>query len=861
MLADWWVREGGIILQWWLLVTLAGAAVFPLSIRLFRGLPDRGYTLARAAGLLLVAFVYWILASLGFLENSTGGMLLAWLLVLALSLTAYVRLRDDSFRWRDFWRENQRVIVIAEVLFIVLLASWTVYRAFQNDTGSTEKPMELTFISGIMRSDSFPPNDPWLAGYAISYYYFGYLMAAMLSMLSGVSSGIGFSMTIATWFALTGLTVFGVGYNLVRSRVFRWGQHVQNRAAGHGTALLTGVLALVFVLLLGNFQLPLIELPYRWQSAPAEYFDFWGTQDRTALGDSYQQGEGLLTGTTPLTHPREWTSASWWWFRASRVLTDYELDGTVSTHAQVIDEFPAFSFVLADAHPHVLALPFVVLAIGLALNIVLTGRAPNRYEILLYGLVVGGLTFLNTWDGPIYLALLGGAEALRRTMQRDGRLLGEDWLGILRFGAALVAIALVAYLPFLVGFRSQAAGFLPNLLYPTLFRRFFIMMGPLLIPVLTFLGVEAWRGRGLRRMNWSLGIQVALGFLAVLLGGMVLLTLLAALIPSLQQAVDSFILRQGGWDVVLPALLQRRLTHSLTSVVLLVGIALVVARLFPRGERGADAPDKPSAGHSYPAATGFALLLVGLGFSLMLVPDFIYLRDNFSTRINTVFKFYYQAWIVLSLVSAYAVYSVLLDRWAARPAASVRGVFAVVLVLVVGVGLLYPVFAVYSRAMIETGYYAASAENPPQLTLDGTRQMPLTVDDYNAIQCLSNQVSGDDVVVAEAVLMAYRSHYGRVAAITGLPIVIGWENHERQWRGPTYDATAGNRAADVNELFTDLRWDFALEIIERYDIDYVFYGATERQQYGAMGEDKFLENAPVVCEYGETRVYRVDGTQ
>jgi uncharacterized membrane protein len=166
------------------------------------------------------------------------------------------------------------------------------------------------------------------------------------------------------------------------------------------------------------------------------------------------------------------------------------LNGTVSPGAQPIDEFPQFSFLLGDVHPHVLALPFVVMGIGLALSIVLRERDPNWLETIFYGIAIGGLIFLNTWDGPIYLVVLVGALALRRVMQNDGALKISDWLALIRFGLALLAVALVAYLPFFIGFRSQAAGVLPNLLYPTQFQHFFLMFGPLLLLTAAFLAAE-----------------------------------------------------------------------------------------------------------------------------------------------------------------------------------------------------------------------------------------------------------------------------------------------------------------------------------------------------------------------------------
>jgi uncharacterized membrane protein len=148
------------------------------------------------------------------------------------------------------------------------------------------------------------------------------------------------------------------------------------------------------------------------------------------------------------------------------------------------------------------------------------------------------------------------------------------------------------------------------------------------------------------------------------------------------------------------------------------------------------------------------------------------------------------------------------------------------------------------------------------LTLDGRRNMPLSSDDYDAVMCLSSLVQGDDAVVAEAVQLAYRSFYGRVGSITGIPIVMGWQNHERQWRGATYYTVDDGRGADargddINELYTELRWDMTIPIIQRYGIDYIFFGDTERQQYGSAGEEKFQENLDIVCEFDDARVYTV----
>ncbi|MCU0514053.1 MAG: DUF2298 domain-containing protein [Anaerolineae bacterium] len=837
---NWFALEGAIFLNWWLLVTLAGLAALPLCLRLLGSLPDRGYTLARAVGLLLTGFVFWLLASLGLLRNTPGSILLAWLIVLAAGVL--LLLRGDPVPWRDYWRANRRVIIVAELLFLGLFLGWTLFRAYQNDTWSTEKPMELAFISGILRSDTFPPNDPWLAGYSISYYHFGYILAAMLTMLSGVSSTIGFSLMLALLFGLSGLTAFGVVYNLARSR-----RPAGEAAAGRGDSapLAAGLLAAVFLILLGNFQFPLIELPYQSRNMPAEYFDYWGTQERAGLGDVYTQQNEPFT----FTRPETWSF--WWFFRASRVLTDYELNGTLSPGAQPIDEFPAFSFILGDVHPHVLALPFVVMCIGLALAILLRPRDPDRAETLFYGIAIGGLIFLNTWDAPIYLTLLVGALALRRLLLRDGALHAGDWLKLVWFGLQLLVIALVAYLPFIISFRSQAAGILPNLLYPTQFQHFFIMFGPLLLLTLPFLLRELWQGAQTGSNHLLRGAGVAGGTLLLLVLSMLGLAALALLLPGVNSVVQASIDQNGGPAAALTGFISRRLAYLPVTLLLLALLVIVIARLFPRRSLLLERP-----AITYAPATGFALMLVGVAILLTLIPEFLYLRDVFSTRINTIFKFYYQAWVVLSLAGAYGVYVLLLDD-AERLRGPARGLFLALLAGVLFLGLLYPVFAIHARTMIETQRHALPPENLPPLTLDGGPRMPLTADDYLAVRCLGQRVRGDEVVAVEAVRDAYRSYYARLASLTGIPIVMGWDNHQRQWRGSTYSQIAGTRLQDIELLYNTQDWALAVDVIDRYGIDYIMYGRTERDQYDAAGEEKFIDHLGVVCEFGDTRIYLV----
>jgi YYY domain-containing protein len=889
MIVDWLLREGSYIVSWWVLATLAGAAALPYCIRMLSGLPDHGITLARSLGVLLVAFVYWLLASLGLLANTTGGMVLAWALVLVFGLMI-ARSTVDRPSVGALWRENRPVIIAGELLFAVLLVAFALFRAYYPDTATTEKPMDLMFITSIMNSPVFPPLDNWLAGYAISYYHFGYLMAAMLTMLSGVSNTVGYSMTLALWFAMTGVNAFGVVYNLVRSQSST-PNHPEHVYQSRRSPLLFGGLGVVFVLFLSNLQLPLIELPWQNGQGTAAYYNFWGTQDR--FGDSPRPDNATLS-----LDPSTWDY--WWWFRASRVLTDFGLDGGVSGTVQPIDEFPAFSFLLGDAHPHVLALPFGLLALGLAFNVLSARRNPSIYDLVFYGVTIGSFVFLNTWDILAYFGAFIGADALRRIMRNDsGRLNGVDLLSL--FGDALVflVVTVASYGLFLYSFRSQAGGITANVLFPTYFPNFVVMFGPFIVLLGTFLCLEIWRGRRTQSMNWRFGSYAGL----LTLGSVLLLALLAVVLyvlnPQAAGLTQNIVSAAGGWEEVIPRLVTQRLLFFPTTLLLLLAVVIIVARLFPRLPWPGDKQQTNAI--TYTRAGGFTLLLTGIGVVLALAPEYLFLSDVFQTRINTIFKFYYQTWAVWGIASAYACYSVLADARGQQAPRWVRYTFGALLPALLGVCLLYPVLGVYSRMMVEPyqvsqmavrywpvddrvrvqeGQVVAAgdllvASDPPiyaqnegivqlvnevlwvraRLTMDGGRFM-IPPDDYAMVRCLSAAARPGEIAV-EAERHAYRPTYGRAASIGGVPILLGWENHENQWRGATFPQAVGTRKDDIRRLYESPDWTTAAEIINRYGIDYVVYGQTERGEYPVVGEQKFIDHLVPICQFGDSVVYRV----
>jgi uncharacterized membrane protein len=179
-----------IVVVWWLWMQVMGLAALPLAYRFFHRLPDRGYAFARPLGLLLVSYLFWLGGSLGLLRNSLGGALFSILVVALISFIYYRRgqASDTSEEGAEgdrgllaWLRTNGGLVLAVEILFAVALALWALLRAYSPDlmTAGGEKFMELMYLNSIGRSEYFPPNDAWLSGFAISYYYFGYVMTAL----------------------------------------------------------------------------------------------------------------------------------------------------------------------------------------------------------------------------------------------------------------------------------------------------------------------------------------------------------------------------------------------------------------------------------------------------------------------------------------------------------------------------------------------------------------------------------------------------------------------------------------------------------------------------------------------------------
>src|ERR687897_813224 len=324
----------------------AGLAAAPLAALVLGRLPGAGLGFAKVLGVLLVGWLVWMAGSIGLVGYGPA----------------------------------------------------TIAGAFAPDVWNTEKPMDAMLMTAIEASDSFPPQDAWMAGETVNYYYLGHLLLALPAHALSLEPSVAYNLAVAALFALSASAAFTLAGTL-------WAAALARGVRAAGGPVGAGLAAVALLLVLGN-----------------------------------------LAGA------REWLRADdppggYDWFSVSRVIPD------------TINEIPSFSFTLGDLHAHVLAIPFTLLALAFALQVTLDGPRGDLAwravaEALAAGLAVGALYAINSWSYPVAAGLLIGAVVLwaRQPEARARRPFAAVW-------TVLVLLAgFVLVLPFWLDFDPAARG-------------------------------------------------------------------------------------------------------------------------------------------------------------------------------------------------------------------------------------------------------------------------------------------------------------------------------------------------------------------------------------------------------------------
>ena len=476
-----------------------------------------------------------------------------------------------------------------------------------------------------------------------------------------------------------------------------------------------------------------------------------------------------------------------WYWEPTRIIP------APPTEAGPITEFPAFTFLYGDLHAHMVALPLTLLALAVAIYWA-KARRPRWPSFLIGALAIGALQPTNTWDYPTYLVLgvvglLVGAWAWRH---REKRLLRRliVWIG------GLVILSSLLYLPYI---RHYARGYSSVRLWEgsrTPVKVYALIHGIFLFPLLTRLAMairRVWHAQ----TRWArLG---TLGLLIVFVAAGAVLAIRAYPVAIVVMPVSAL----AGWLILSPNIAPRR---------------------------------------------RFLWLVFGLAMALTLVVEIVVLEGDIA-RMNTVFKFYLQVWVLLGVAAAASLPWVWgrARRWRLPDG---RWVWGLIVALLILNGALFLPFSIRSRATDRIADRTGATLDGMVFMEDATitagppeRQQAVDlIGDYYAIRQMQDQIQGSPVIIEG---LGYREYLwaNRVSIYTGLPAVVGWRWHQVQQRATLPSEMVDERRSDVETFYNTTDIDAAWEILRRYDVRYVYVGGYERAYYTAQGLAKFEQMA------------------
>jgi YYY domain-containing protein len=807
----------GVVI-WYLAISLLGWAVMPLVRLALRGLPDRGYPFARLVGMLLLAYPTWLLGSYGVTFNKLT-ILLVGAAVLAVSgVVGWLQRKELAAEIRQNWRYILTVEIVGLVFFLIFLLVRLGNSDLWHPYKGGEKPMDFSYFNAVLKSSTFPPYDPWFAGGYINYYYYGFVVVGVPVKLLGIVPSIAYNLILPQLFSLLALGGFSVAWNILVAT--RRESQADKPYWPYGA----GVAAASFLVILGNLgTLRMIWHGLMKLSAPGDAFETSNIIQK--IGWTFNGLASFASGAKLPYPPGEW-----YWI-PSRALP--------ASSGDPITEFPAFTFLYADLHAHMIALPVTVLALAWALSIVLgkwqwgDGEGKRRWlhfgaSFALGAMVIGTLRPTNTWDFPTYLAL--GVVAVVYTVMRYAdlssmRINVPAWMKQLALAlvcaGGLTGLALVLFQPYTQwygqAYNSIALwkfGHTPSWSYLTHWGLFlFMIVSFLLLETIDWMAATPLSA--LSRFKPQRGI---LYFLVGLLAAVIVLMLISKIWIS--------------W-IALP---------------LMVWAGLLLFR-----------PGMPGAKRAL-------LFIIGTGLALTLMVEIIVLVGDIN-RMNTVFKFYLQAWTLLGLSAAVglawayddAEYLISKQTWGS----GMRMIWYAAAAVLIGCAALFPLLAgmdkIRDRMAVDAPHtldgmtymaYSTYMENNQTLDLSA---------DYRAIQWMQQNVKGSPVIV-EGHTTEYR--WGtRFTIYTGLPGIVGWNWHQRQQRALTPESWVTSRVDEVDAFYASMSANQAEQFLKKYNAAYIIVGGFEHAIYGEGGLAKFEQNNgklwDEVYRDGDTVIYSV----
>ncbi|MCY4147263.1 MAG: DUF2298 domain-containing protein [Chloroflexi bacterium] len=909
---------------WYAAIFLIGALVFPLVHSIFPNMADGGYGVSKLVGLLMIAWLAWAVSSLKIPLWSQAGLLFSLLLVALFSgVVGFRNRRRLAGFLSEHWRRLAWMEMLSIAAFLLMIGIRLTNPDLWHPYKGGEKPMDFAFLNGVLRSTTFPPIDPWFAGGFINYYYFGYVLLGAPTLLLGIVPAFAYNLMIPTIFCLTGMGAFSAAFNIADRLRRHDGKGSATVSRRCGSAWVAGVMALLLCVVLGNLDTArvfghgiarlggysrpeglesflvdeyLAENEFtlsdqaRQELAARASAGMIGDSLRYELNNSAQLLGSIMRGLSRALggEPLPIGSDRWYW-GPSRILAE-----TPGVGGGAITEMPFFTFVYGDLHAHMINMPLILLtALCLFNEITQVGRERRGWQerwlaLALLALTVGLMQATNTWDYPsmLLLALAGLAYAWHQRWTPTLRLVSDARSWTMPLGVAALAVVLLSLIA--TDDRGYLFGSSPQLAVVAGAARTGLLLCMGLVG--GWLGLRSWLTRasaldlaatlgGFALLCWAVALPytswyaASYGSIALWQGGktplwayldihgfflFLLVSLLiwdtahwlrSARVQSLQASWRQLRWAVAGSVAILLLAVALTLAHVQVALIALPLVCWIVWLFFRPGQS---------------PALRFTLVLAGLALALTLGVEIIVIGGDIG-RQNTVFKFYIQVWLLLSVAGGVAFACLLKSR--EQFSRGLRWLWTLPCLGLFVVAGLFPVMATrgrsFDRMVPDTPLtlngldYMRRAELV-QFTATGgePRSIPLGAD-LALIRWLQEHVAGSPVIMEGRRFPSEYQYNGRISIATGLPSVLGWNFHQRQQRTffPMHQMI-NQRDANVRQFYNTSSIDIAVDLLHVYAVKYIIVSDYEAAQASPEGLEKFQR---MVDRGLLTVVFAVDG--
>ena len=796
---DSWTNRFPVV-AWLILIQVLGLLALPITLYVFRPLVDRGYLFSKILGIFFVCLFVWLMASLKLLAFSETSISISILCLTVVSITMIISLKKEFI---DFIRRQWSLIVISELIFLAAFASFILIRMANPDLWHPirggEKPMDIAYLNAVLRSSFMPPYDPWFGGGYLNYYYWGQFIVANLIKSTGIHPNVAYNLAVPTFFALTVSAVFTIVFNLVEasrralnSQISITNKFITSTKKINIGSIATGILAALFAAVIGNLDgiIQMIEGVWRivFLDLPFGQFDFW---------------------------------------RSSRMMPP-------DPPGFEINEFPFFTFLFADLHAHMMVIPMSLMTLALSYTTIISAPKFNPLKksltietltrLSILGISIGVLRLINAWDFPTYLLLSILSIYIYEYFYHGGlsvtTLLRGLWKSCFVFG-----IGYLIFLPYHVNYETffNSLDLTTN---TTPWWQFLLIHGLFLFIIGSFFVKES---RGFLT-DWYRFIRTKFSRAS-----------------KAMDREEEFVSKSNAdlasviiwilWVIAIAITLGLSLTllllgflgSTIPMVFILLGLILVNAFKWLRSIH-LDSPNLV-----------FVSLIIAVSLSLAIGLD-IFRLENDIDRMNTIFKFYLQIWILLSIGAAYLLWRLAHGRHVPLIQLTVTKKLWVLAVI-----LLFVSSSIYTVAGTRDRLRDRFNHTERSLTLDGTAFVTGTIyqdpkgpidleSDFEGINWLNQNVQGSPIIL-EAVIPTYQ--WGsRISVYTGMPTVVGWKWHQEQQRW-AYRREVSNRIQDVSTMFSSTETELTIKLLKKYNVKYIYVGQVERLYYPNSGLEKF----------------------